>query len=1151
MRNFFTPFTLSILLFVSFLTPTKTYAQYTQITDFISNDSITGANPVGDLINVGDTLYGLTKYGGANNKGTLFKILPDGTAHTILFNFTVLADGSNPSGSLIYDGTFLYGTTETGGTYNGGTIFKILLDGSGFSSLLSFSGYASGMYPRGSLLLDGGFLYGLTSLGGSNSKGTIYKIGTNGTGFVKLLDFNGTTKGSTPYGSLIIDSNFLYGTTSVGGIHNKGTIFKIGTNGTGFTKLKDFDSTTTGLNPVGSLIIDSNFLYGTTRLGGINNKGTIFKIKTNGTEYTKLLEFDGTTNGSSPYGSLISDGSFLYGMTREGGTNYSGVAFKIRFDGTGYAKLLNFETFAKGNRPIGSLIFMDSFLFGMTQYGGVNNDGTLFKVKMDGTNYAKLFDFAGPKNGSTPRSPLTKAGNFLYGTTFSGGLNNSGTIYKISTQMPGYTKILDFAAYTGAGFPIGALCADSTFLYGATYGGGTNNIGTIFKIRHDGTGYTTLVNFEGAANGSYPYGYLIIVDSFLYGMTYTGGISDGGTIFKVKKDGTGFAKLLNFTGASNGKNPIGGLVYNGTFLYGMTYYGGATDDGTLFKILPDGTGFAKLVDFGGMVDGRNPEGSLIMDSTFLYGITNYGGLFNRGTLFKIKADGTQLANLYNFGGVASGSIPVGSLLDYNGSFYGATSYGGVYDKGMLYKINSNGAGYTKLYDFKGANNGSNPVGSLINDSAFLYGTTYGGGAANIGTVFKFKECAPSSGIDVQYACKSYKWMDSITYTASNDIAKWTLTNMIGCDSVVTLKLTIDDHIASTDVQTACISYKWMDSITYTSSNDTAKWILKTAAGCDSLVTLNLTINHPTTAIDVQTACGAYKWMDSIIYTSSNNTAQWILTNAAGCDSVITLNLTIRQPTYSVDVQTACGSYKWIDSIIYTSSNDTAKWKLTNAAGCDSTITLNLTIKQPTTAIDNHTACGSYNWMDSITYTSSNNTAKWILNNAAGCDSTITLNLTINTVDVGVTKNKSTITANNATATAYQWLNCDNDYAIITAENAQSFTAKVNGNYAVEIKENGCTDTSACVAITNVGIQDLVVNSSVSIFPNPSANFITIKTNDVYLNKTYSIFNALGQQVLSGKLANETTILDISSLTKGFYFMQIGEEEKQIFKLMKK
>ncbi|MBP9689174.1 MAG: T9SS type A sorting domain-containing protein [Bacteroidia bacterium] len=1048
MRKILTPFVFFILLIVNCLNPISTYAQYAQIADFTSNDSITGANPVGNLINVGGTLFGLTKYGGSNNKGTIFKILPDGTGHNIIFNFTGLASGSNPNGSLIFDGTYLYGTTEIGGTFNSGILFKILPDGTGFTSLFSFSGSTSGTYPRGSLVLDAGFLYGTASFGGTTNKGTVFKINTNGSGFVKLLDFAGTTNGSNPYGSLIIDSNYLYGTTSVGGINNKGTIFKVGTNGTGFTKLKDFDSTTTGHNPVGSLIIDSNFLYGTTRLGGINNNGAIFKIQTNGTAYTKLFDFDGTTNGGNPYGSLISDGSFLYGLTREGGANFNGVAFKISFDGSGFSTLLNFETFAKGNSPVGSLIFVDTALYGITQYGGIYNDGTIFKVKSDGTNFAKLFDFAGPKNGSTPRSPLTKAGNSIYGMTFNGGLNNNGTIFKISPQTRGYTKILDFAAYTGAGYPIGAMCADSIFLYGATYGGGTEGMGTIFKTRHDGTGYTTLVSFNGAANGSYPYGYLIMVDSFLYGMTYAGGISDDGTIFKVKKDGTGFAKLHNFAGASNGKNPIGGLVFNGTYLFGMTYYGGATDNGTLFKILPNGTGFSKLVDFGGMVDGRNPEGSLIMDSAFLYAVTNYGGSFNRGVIFKIRHDGTQLNNLYNFGGLGSGSIPVGSLLDYDGNFYGVTSYGGANDKGTLYKIMRDGTGFVKLFDFNGITSGRNPTGSLIIDSAFLYGTTYGGGSADIGTVFKFKECAPSAGVDIQYACNSFKWMDSIVYTSSNDSAKWTLTNSIGCDSVVTLKLTIDNNITATDVQTACGSYKWMDGIVYTSSNNTAQWILKTTAGCDSVITLNLTIKQPTTAIDVQTACGSYKWMDSIVYTSSNNTAKWLLTNAAGCDS------------------------------------------------------------------------------------------------------TITLNLTINTVDVGVTKNKSTITANNATATAYQWLNCDNSYAIITAENAQSFTAKVNGNYAVEIKENGCTDTSACVAITNVGIQDLVVNSSVFIYPNPSANFITIKNNIGYLNKTYLIFNALGQQVLSGKLTSETTIVDISSLTKGFYFMQVGEENVQLFKLMK-
>ena len=121
-------------------------------------------------------------------------------------------------------------------------------------------------------------------------------------------------------------------------------------------------------------------------------------------------------------------------------------------------------------------------------------------------------------------------------------------------------------------------------------------------------------------------------------------------------------------------------------------------------------------------------------------------------------------------------------------------------------------------------------------------------------------------------------------------------------------MTINKSTTGTDVQTACDSYSWIDGNTYTESNNTAQFTLTNAAGCDSIVTLDLTINKSTTGTDVQTACDSYSWIDGNTYTESNNTAQFTLTNAAGCDSIVTLDLTINKSTTGTDVQTACDSY---------------------------------------------------------------------------------------------------------------------------------------------------------------------------------------------------------------------------------------------------
>ena len=116
---------------------------------------------------------------------------------------------------------------------------------------------------------------------------------------------------------------------------------------------------------------------------------------------------------------------------------------------------------------------------------------------------------------------------------------------------------------------------------------------------------------------------------------------------------------------------------------------------------------------------------------------------------------------------------------------------------------------------------------------------------------------------------------------------------------------------------------------------------------------------------------------------------------------ITLNLTINSPSFSTDTQISCGPFTWIDGNTYSSSNNTATFTLQNTEGCDSTIALNLVVNEPSFGTDIQTACNSYTWIDGITYTTNNNSAIYTLQNINGCDSTITLDLTINTVNNNV------------------------------------------------------------------------------------------------------------------------------------------------------
>ena len=364
-----------------------------------------GRNPLNSLISDGTFLYGMTVYGGTIDSGTVFKIKPDGTNHSIVLNFGGATNGKCPNGSLYYDGTFLYGMTLQGGIHNKGTVFKIQPDGSGYSKLLDFSGFSNGSTPRGSLIFDGIFLYGMTSEGGTSNKGVIFKIKPDGTSYTKLLDFTGIANGNCPIGSLISIGSFLYGMTSGVNVSN-GNIFKIKPDGTGFVQLMNFTGPNGG-SPMGALITDGTFLYGMTSTGGAGSKGVIFKIKPDGTEYSKLLDFSGVANGSYPEGSLISVGSYLYGITQNGGANTDGgTLFKIKTDGTEYAKL---HDFISGYYPQGSPFFNDNSIFGVTTWAGTGSCssgcGTLFKYGVSTAGIAEnsetndLIVYPNPNNG--------------------------------------------------------------------------------------------------------------------------------------------------------------------------------------------------------------------------------------------------------------------------------------------------------------------------------------------------------------------------------------------------------------------------------------------------------------------------------------------------------------------------------------------------------------------------------------------------------------------------------------------------------------------------------------------------------------------------------------------------------------------------------
>ena len=340
-----------------------------------------------------------------------------------------------------------------------------------------------------------------------------------------------------------------------------------------------------------ALATDGNF-YGTTLNHGANGDGTVFEITPDGKLKT-LHNFDGT-DGFNPYGALVqaSNGNF-YGTAYDGGANGEGTIFQITPNGT----LTTIYSFcpalgcADGFNPYAGLILGNGGdLYGTTQFGGAEGQGTVFQITLGGT-LTTLHSFNNT-DGSFPVAGLVQARNGdFYGATEVGGANQEGTIFQL-TPSGMLTTLYSFCSQsncTDGEQPLAALLqATDGNLYGTTYAGGTNGDGTVFQITPGGS-LTTLHSFD-STDGASPIGVLIqATNGNLYGTTPAGGLGGRGTAFSITTSGT-LATLFNFHCSfyrcTDWIEPKGGLIQdtNGMF-YGTTESGGANEGaGTVFRL---------------------------------------------------------------------------------------------------------------------------------------------------------------------------------------------------------------------------------------------------------------------------------------------------------------------------------------------------------------------------------------------------------------------------------------------------------------------------------------------------------------------------------------------------------------------------------------
>ncbi len=520
--------------------------------------------------------------------------------------------------------------------------------------------------------------------------------------------FNLSAEGGAPQAKLLEGSDHnLYGTTCSGGQYGSGSVFRIAPNGGNtFTTLHSFNGND-GLCPAAELIESGGSLYGTTSSGGQNGVfagGTIFRIGMMPGDGLETLYSFGSSNvdGVAPFAGLIEAGGFFYGTTMGGGVNQDGTIFKMDISTSPptvtVLHSLAQDTSGEGRLPVASLVEDAGVLYGTAQQGGASGFGTVFRVDVTGANFAIVHDFVGGA-GAYPWAGLIKVGGYFYGTTQQlctsqgGVLLGCGVVFRTDATGADFQSIYFFM--DGFMSPVAPLMLGSDgALYGTVEGGGAHGAGAVFRldISVDPPVGTVRHDFDPATTGSRPHAGVIEINHVLYGTAWLEGPGGAGTIFAVPMAGPTTAQVLHAFG----------------------------------PVLPNQV-TAGLAEVNGLY----------------YGASQRGGLHDQGTLFTFDASGSAPGVIHDFDGNGHGAGPYsGVTVGADGALHGVTSYGGTLGAGLIYRIELDGSNFQVQHEFDNAHyttDGVTPYARLLATGGMLYGITTDGGAGGAGTIFRIGE----------------------------------------------------------------------------------------------------------------------------------------------------------------------------------------------------------------------------------------------------------------------------------------------------------------------------------------------------------------------------------------------------------------------------
>jgi uncharacterized repeat protein (TIGR03803 family) len=623
-----------------------------------------GAYPFSGLIEVGGLFYGTTMNGGANGDGAIFTMdvstMPPTVAVLYSFDHTV---SFSPVGSLVEDSGVLYGMTQRGGASDFGTIFSIEITGSNFTSH-ELSGYPA--YPYGSLVKVGSYFYGTTQqLCSGTGGGPISGCGT----VLRFDPASGDIEGvyffmdgfMSPVAPVLPGSDgALYGTTEAGGAHGAGVVFRldISTEPATAVALHDFDPAVTGSRPRAGLIEINNVLYGTAWLEGPGGAGTVFSLGMAAPATLQVLHAFGPIRPNQVTAELTLLNGVFYGASQRGGRHDGGTVFSFDAAGSSLGVVHDFKPIDSndGAYPYsGAILGTDGALYGVTPNSGFNGSGIIYRVTPDGTAFQVLHAFdSSPTtiaDGYAPYAKLVDVGGVLYGTTTGGGgIDGIGTIFSISengTNFQTRHRLDDSSLRQGSGLQAGLTLGTDGLLYGVASTGGLSGGGTIFRLDTSGGQFEVLHHFSTTdpSNGAFPRSALTEGrPGVFYGTAPNNGVSGGGIAFRLDTTTTPatFTTLKVFEQccifSPNGSFPGATLAKGaGEWFYGTTIVGGPDGFGTAFAVSDSGA-FRLMASFD-LTHGAGPWGGLTLagDGSF-YGATGGGGLNLNGVIYRINVD---------------------------------------------------------------------------------------------------------------------------------------------------------------------------------------------------------------------------------------------------------------------------------------------------------------------------------------------------------------------------------------------------------------------------------------------------------------------------------------------------------------------------------